>query len=63
MNTIDISPYVSFVVTGVLVNGKRFTDKYSAESYRTVFGINLYRGHVWGVLPNGKRQKLKSVWN
>ncbi len=50
----------SFVVTGVTTRGKRFTQKY--VSIYNAFNINLFRGNVWGV-KDGKRQKIKSVWN
>jgi hypothetical protein len=62
MKTIDTSLYSTFHVTGVLVNGRRFKSQYTNPRY--AFGINLYRGSVWGIRKdNGKRQLLKRVWN
>ncbi len=60
--TIDLSDYTSFVVTGTLVNGRRFRQQHS--NGRHAFGINLWRGSVWGVRKDsGKRQLLKRCYN
>ena len=62
MITIDLSDYTSFVVTGKLVNGRRFRQTHS--NGRHAFGINLWNGSVWGIRKdNGKRQRLKRVVN
>ena len=53
--------FVSFVVTGVTVRGSRF--KIETENHIHAFGINLYRGTVWGVLSTGKRKVLRRVFN
>lgn len=63
---INLNDYTGFVVTGTTVSGKRFRLAYDATApgFYTAFGINLYRGNVWGVrADNGKRKLLKSVWN
>lgn len=54
-----------FDVTGTLVKGERFFNHYH-NNYHNIYmtmGINLYRGSVWGVLPNGTRKLLKRVYN
>ena len=64
--TVDLNDYTGFVVTGTTTNGKRFRLAYDATApgFHTAFGINLYRGNVWGVrADNGKRKLLKSVYN
>ncbi len=53
--------FVEFHVTGVDVYGKRF--KQVHKYARWAFGVNLYKGTVWGVLPTGRRIKLKEAWN
>ena len=50
-----------YVVTGVKLDGSRFSTY--TNSYVQAMGINLFRGTVWRILMNGKRKKLKSVWN
>jgi hypothetical protein len=50
-----------FDVTGVCVDGSRFKQHHS--NVCMAFGINLWRGSVWGVKADGKRTKLKSVYN
>ena len=62
MERIDLSEYASFVVTGKLVNGRRFRKTHTNGLY--ALGINLWNGSVWGVRKdNGKRQRLKRVVN
>lgn len=52
---------VTYVVTGVLKNGRRFKPmEYSSLS--SALCINLWRGSVWEV-KNGKRKRIKSVYN
>lgn len=59
INTADYSQYI---VTGLDRDGKRFRLIYTQAT--TAFFINLWRGHVWGVRKvDGKREKLKSVYN
>ncbi len=53
-----------FIVTGTLVNGRRFKFSYASNisSLRHAMGINLWRGSVWGVTDK-KRTLIKRVWN
>ncbi len=61
---IRINDYTKFIVTGVDRQGKRFVMQYDAKDYMYAFGINLWRGSVWGLMKsNGKRQLLKRVCN
>ena len=53
--------YTSYIVTGVDRDGRRFKKQYSEP--RWAFGINLWRGSVWGMLKNGKRKLLRRVYN
>jgi len=53
--------YFGFVVTGVDRDGKRFVRFYKDAKW--AFGINLWRGSVWGVNTEGKRKLLKRVTN
>lgn len=55
-------PVVVYEVTGVLVNGKRFTP-IRTHSLDHALAINLYRGSVWGVKEDGKRILLSRTWN
>ena len=50
-----------FDVTGELVNGGKFKHHYTMIGM--AMAINLWRGSVWGVLPNGTRKLLKRVYN
>lgn len=62
---INSSDYSAFIVCGLEYNSaKRFRKEYAPEQIHFAFGINLWRGNVYGVRKDtGKRQKLKSVWN
>jgi hypothetical protein len=60
---IDPADYSSFVVTGVKCNGQRFKLCYGPKGLSTALSINLWRGSVWGVLPTGRRELLKRVYN
>jgi hypothetical protein len=63
---IKFSDYTAFEVTGVDRDEKRFSMRYAADRFgaMTAFGINLWRGNVWGVRKDtGKRERLKSVYN
>jgi hypothetical protein len=60
--TFNTNEFEKYYVTGILVNGKRFSQCWTNFYYAN--GINLYRGSVWGVRKdNGKRQLLKRVFN
>lgn len=50
-----------YIVTGILVNGRRFKAIHTTNRLYA-FGINLYRGSVWEVV-DGKRKLLLRVWN
>lgn len=65
MNSINLADYPrGFVVTGITyIEKKRFSFRYAADNWRYVFGINLYRGRVWGIREDGTRKLLKSVTN
>lgn len=52
-----------FIVTGIDRNHKRFKKTFGQSGFYFAFGINLYRGHVWGINKEGKRKMLKSVYN
>lgn len=59
MNSKDFS---SYIVTGITIHGKRFRQEYSEPQW--AFGINLFRGSVWGVCKRtNKRKLLKRVYN
>jgi hypothetical protein len=54
------------VVTGVLRNGRRFKPMVYMNTplgRMTAFGINLWRGSIWGERSNGKRFLIKRVYN
>jgi len=56
---------IGFVVTGLYYNTTRHfkprTYPPTSEGFQTAFGINLWRGTVWALLPNGKRKQLRQV--
>lgn len=59
---IDPNDYTKYVITGKLVNGRRFRNQ--TTDLRYALGINLWNGSVWGIRKdNGKRQRLKRVIN
>lgn len=58
---IDLNKYIKFIVTGVDRSGKRFKLTYDKPLW--AFGINLWRGSVWGLLESGKRELLNRVFN
>ena len=64
-NTVESEDYKQFIVTGLLYNSKtRFRRAFNINQVRYAFGINLWRGSVWGVRKdNDKRQRLKYVFN
>mgnify|MGYP003637360261 CR=1 FL=1 len=49
-----------YIVTGLDARGKRFS--IHTDNYMHAMGYNLYRGTVWE-LKNGKRKRIKSVYN
>jgi len=54
------SKYVEFIIIGKMSSkSKRFTKRHT--DYRYTQAIKLYRGNIWGVLANGKRELIKSV--
>lgn len=65
MNQENKYPVVSYVVTGVDRNNKRFSKQYSDKYW--ALGINLWRGNVWEQTLIGpgviKRKRIKQVWN
>jgi hypothetical protein len=58
---IDLSPFVSYHVTGTDARGRRF--RTATRNAVHAFGVNLWRGSVWGVLPTGHRKLLRRVYN
>jgi hypothetical protein len=54
-------PMHYYEVTGVDRSGKRF--KISTSNQIHAFGINVWRGTVWIVSPDGKRKVAKRVYN
>lgn len=52
---------VKFVVTGVDTSGRRFRLTYREPQW--ALGINLWRGSVWAVMPNGRRRLVRRVYN
>ena len=61
--TIDPTHFTSYTITGLLYNSaRRFVKRTS--NLRHAFGINLWRGSVWGIRKtDGKRQLLKRCFN
>ena len=52
---------VTYNVTGVTRNGRRF--KIVTSNAIHAAGINLWRGTLWRVLPGGRREIVRRVWN
>jgi hypothetical protein len=50
-----------YKVTGVDKNGKRFKIETNSRIY--AFGINLWRGSVWGLQENNKWKLLERIFN
>ena len=61
MTNVNGVDYVSFVVTGVDRNGKRF--RITSTSWLHVSGINVWQGSKWGVLASGKRKLIQRISN
>jgi len=59
----DLTQFDHFRVTGVYAYGTRRFKPVVTEYIVHALGINLWRGTVWGVRPDGTRKKLKEVWN
>jgi hypothetical protein len=55
--------YVGFQLTGTDRSGRRFKRTYGPDGAQWAFGVNLWRGTVWGILPNGSRKALRRVCN
>ena len=53
---------ITYVVTGTLVNGRRFAPIRTANLFHAL-GINLYNGSVWAETAAGKRVLIRRVWN
>ena len=55
----DLQYRTRYVITGVLRNGRRFIPIHTdtPENY------NIYRGTLWGILPSGKRKKIRDYNN
>jgi len=66
---VNPSDYTKFIVTGILpINGRRFRKIYSCKdnpkgAWMTAVMTNLWKGSIFGILPNGKRKVLKRVYN
>lgn len=58
---IPVATIVSFDVTGIDRDGKRFKDNYISLDHALC--INLWNGSVWSVLNTGKRVLIKRVKN
>ena len=54
--------FTHYLVTGLLYRTNRRFSRTTA-TWRFAMGINLWRGSVWGVYPDGRRKLLKRVWN
>lgn len=52
-----------FRVTGELRNGPRFVRSFAPDEMLWAFGINLWRGSVWGIRADGTKQLLRRVAN
>jgi len=62
-NQINPSDFARFVITGYYAYSNKKFRMESTNAYYA-FGINLWRGKVWGVLKDsGKRKLLKSIYN
>lgn len=54
--------FISYKITGKDRQGKRFCPKTSAN-WLFINMYNIWRGTLWGILPNGKKVRLKSYYN
>lgn len=48
-----------YVITGVDRDGRRFSPIHT----NTPQHYNIWQGTVWEKQPNGKRKRVKSIWN
>jgi hypothetical protein len=50
---------ITYVITGILYNGKRFKPihTYTPQHY------NIWNGSIWQLLSNGKRKLVKRIYN
>ena len=61
--TFNSQDFRQFIITGTLVNGKRFKPIYT-NNWWMANNINLYRGNVWGIRNHQPgRILLKRVTN
>jgi hypothetical protein len=60
---IDSADFTGYTITGLLYNStRRFVKR--TTNLQHAFGINLWRGSVWGTRKtDGKRQLLKRCFN
>jgi hypothetical protein len=49
----------TFVVTGILTNGKRFSPIHT-DNPHYAFGINLWKGSIW-MIRGGQKSLVKKV--
>ena len=54
---IDTKKYTKYKVTGTLRNGRRFPAKVYTNPHQA-FGINLWKGSVWGLNKKTKKWEL-----
>lgn len=59
---IDLNKFVEFKVTGIYRDGRRFSPLVFTNPC-FAFGINLWKGSVWGITKDGKQKLLKRVYN
>jgi len=62
--TFNPQDFRQFIITGTLVNGKRFKPIHT-NNWWMANGINLWHGSVWGIRANGMpgRVLLKRITN
>lgn len=49
----------TYIITGTDYKGKRFNPIHT----RTPQHYNIYNGTIWILLANGKRKKVKTIYN
>jgi len=60
---IDLAQFDHYKVTGLNAYSTKRFKAIVTDDVRHAMGINLWRGTVWGVRPNGTRKTLRKVWN
>lgn len=63
---LKITDAVKLIVTGVDTKNKRFRPmQYTNDiaGRMTAYGINLYRGSIWGISKEGQKFLLRRVYN